>query len=469
MLNKSILASLFPYLQGEDRARQVLSSTQSRAIPQGIAPVADGMQTPVQTPVQANVDPLGTVADLTSRQPEILTLGGTQEVPFHQGMQSDTAQYGQVRPIQQMQVQQLQQLLPSPQTIMAPMTPAIPVSGNARGGSGSYYGPPEMPNATPEQQAQAALDFWQKEREHPTNRDKGWKGLIKEIAENFLYGMGQTQPGMSWRDALVLGGTGAAGGFFNKGWNEQRRAEQEIPIAQQRLQTAMQQTAQNAQIENMRADNEYKQASLAERRADREARVHTARLNEVGRQLRALPYIDVNDPKFKDILKSAGDLDLPVTSRDAKKKVDLKQDQRSGEWTVILTDPVTGKQDTRPVMKDGKPFASTPEVVMQGEYVLSRQNDQQAFTASENEKKRQFDASENQKDRAYRSAMEAGKVQARLAFKQLEQAMGTQAAIAKARQEFIDKYRKQYNDAYPSEAAINQYLSTVQGIGDDDQ
>ena len=112
-------------------------------------------------------------------------------------------------------------------------------------------------------------------------------------------------------------------------------------------------------------------------------------MTQVAGMFKSLNAYDPADPKFAEITKALGDVDLPITPKDAKKKIDLKQDQRTGEWTTILTDPVTGKQEVRSVMKDGKVFASTPEVVMAGELGLTKQQDQQRFTADQNERDRQ--------------------------------------------------------------------------------
>lgn len=116
------------------------------------------------------------------------------------------------------------------------------------------FGQPNIdPNASQMEQAQKMLDYWNGVRDNPVNQDKGWKGLIKELAENFAFGLSKAQPGMNVAQALSLGATGAGAGFFNKGWNEQRRAEQEIPIAQERLDNATNQQAKEAQIVNAEA------------------------------------------------------------------------------------------------------------------------------------------------------------------------------------------------------------------------
>lgn len=156
----------------------------------------------------------------------------------------------------------------------------------------------------------------------------------------------------------------------------------------------------DAQIRNYDEDNR-RQAQAAEELSDWRksetnrkidatvSRERTARMNAVAGMFKNIPSYDPADPKFKELTNALGDVGLPLTPKDAKKHVQLIQDQRSGLWTLTLTDPISGKQEVRNVEKDGKPFASTPTVVMQGEYGMLKQNDQQDFTAQENAKNRE--------------------------------------------------------------------------------
>lgn len=151
-----------------------------------------------------------------------------------------------------------------------------------------------------------------------------------------------------------------------------------------------------ARTANVYADNTYQNERLAEMREDRKRKVEdrksrerTNRMTQVAGMFKNIPEFIPGDPRYADIEKALGDVDLPITPKDAKKKVDLKQDQRTGEWTVVLTNPLDGKQEVRSVMKDGQPFKSTPTVVMQGEYGMLRQNDQQTFTAQQNQLSRE--------------------------------------------------------------------------------
>jgi len=164
---------------------------------------------------------------------------------------------------------------------------------------------------------------------------------------------------------------------------QQRRAEKEA-----QAQAKMQRDLGNARIQDYKDDAENKRLETARKANDTVVRERTNRMNVVSRMLKDLPEFIPGDPKFKDIEEALGDVGLPITQKDAKKKVDLKQDQRTGEWTVILTNPVTSQQEVRNVIKDGKTLTTTPTVVMQGELGLIKQNDQQTYQAGENAKNR---------------------------------------------------------------------------------
>jgi len=75
---------------------------------------------------------------------------------------------------------------------------------------------------------------------NPRNEDRGVKGFIRELLQNFAFGLSHAQgvPGISVPQALMLGGVGAAGGMANRSWNEQRMAEGQIPQAMQAVKMA---------------------------------------------------------------------------------------------------------------------------------------------------------------------------------------------------------------------------------------
>lgn len=142
--------------------------------------------------------------------------------------------------------------------------------------------------------------------------------------------------------------------------------------------------------ENNKQRRELEREDMNRKVGDRVSREKTSRMNAVAGMFKNLPAYDPNDPRFAEITEALGDVNLPITPKDAKKNVKLIQDQRSGAWATILTDPITGKQETRAVLdKDGKEqFKSTPTVVMQGEYGMLKQDDQQKFTGEQNEQSR---------------------------------------------------------------------------------
>lgn len=78
------------------------------------------------------------------------------------------------------------------------------------------------------------------------------------------------------------------------------------------------------------------------------------------------------------------------------------------------------------MMKDGQPYKSTPTVVMQGEYGILRQNDQQEFQATENEKNRRQAAT------LARERMQIQRDNLALAQRRLDEAIKNNDAKAKA-------------------------------------
>lgn len=277
-----------------------------------------------------------------------------------------------------------------------------------------------------------------------------------------LLGLGQ---GMSGGRGLAGGlagaATGAVGAGFFPSFDRKMRApyelaqvEQEIAGLEQGRASDQKYRAGEAAMENTRIDNEYNRERLGimkgetERKlGDRVSRERTSRMNAVAGMFKNLPAFDPESKEYAEMTKALGDVNLPITKKDSKKKIDLKQDQRTGQWTTVLTDPLTGKQETRDVMKNGKPFTSTPTVVMQGEYGLLRQNDQQEFQGGQNDANRR---------------MEAAKVQAQLAFKNLETAQGRVKALQTERSKYIAAYQKE-NGTVPTEDQINEYLAAVIG------
>ena len=102
---------------------------------------------------------------------------------------------------------------------------------------------------------------------NPQNEDKGVRGLLKEIAQNFLYSMamagqmGGNNP--DWKQVLLGGGMGAGFGMLNRTWNEQRDAERRIPGLQNQVKqenderdAEINRNYKIVQTQNIGADNE---------------------------------------------------------------------------------------------------------------------------------------------------------------------------------------------------------------------
>lgn len=270
----------------------------------------------------------------------------------------------------------------------------------------------QMPEITPE----AAFA----ELGDPNRYKKGGKGRNEKwsIAEKIFSALA------GWAQHGLAGGVAAATdrNYFNK-IGDANKAQRLLPVIEQRQKQSVldrQNKLTDAQIRNYDSDNVYQGERLDEFRLDRKrkegdtiARQETARMNAVAGMFKNLPSYDPADPKFKELTAALGDVNLPITPKDAKKKVELKQDQRYGTWEAVVTD-TNGKIEHRPVLKaDGSQLKTTPTVVMQGEYGMLKQNDQQAFTGAENEKQRAFTAQQN-----------AIKAQMQAAIKEYDAAVG---------------------------------------------
>lgn len=234
---------------------------------------------------------------------------------------------------------QLQQLAPQMQ---AP-TGIEPMAGYQPTSSIRPADPKAIARNVPPEDAQGALKYWNDMYNNPVNQDKGWKGLVRELAENFLHGMSKAQPGMSMTDALALGATGAGAGFFNKGWNEQRRAEQEIPRAQQRVEFENQQQTREAQIANQQNQivNRDRQTAL-----DMEEGIQK-RLSAEQNQLIGI-WKDVDDfdpeanPQHKQIADQAAQMGVVLP---AKRKGERFSTQIAPDGRIVITNTATGQYE----------------------------------------------------------------------------------------------------------------------------
>jgi hypothetical protein len=268
----------------------------------------------------------------------------------------------------------------------------------------------QMPEITPEA-AFAELGDPNRYKKGGKGRNQKWS-TFEKIASALA----------GWAQHGLAGGVAAATdrNYFNK-IGDANKAQRLLPVIEQRQKEATltrQNRMTDAQIRNLDADNVYQNERLGEFKADRLrkegdtlSRAATARMNAVTKILAGLPSYKADDPAIREAL---GEFKLPITDKDAKKNVRTVQDQRTGAWSAVLTDPITGKSESRAVLgKDGKPLITTPTVVMQGEYGMLKQNDQQAFTGAENEKQRAFTAQQN-----------AIKAQMQAAIKEYDAAVG---------------------------------------------
>jgi hypothetical protein len=425
-----ILKKLVP--QGQEQgssALPVIGPTPTN--PVNPAPVAQ-FPSPVTTPgFNPNAGPI----------PGIETLGGYQP--------TEPAQLPQITP-------------PAPASSETGPTAALPVIGpDVTTRERVVAEPPPITRPlTPEQKLAAldAKDYSIQKDENGNvihrgkNRDKKWS-----LADKILSAVA------GWATGGLAGGikAGTDRNYFEK-MGDQFQRERILPqIAAKQQIGKYESDVADAQKrrENIDVDNQYQKERLNEfgkdrerKEGDRASRERTTRMNAVAGMFKNIPAFDPADPKFAEMKQALGDVNLPVTPKDAKKKVDLKQDQRTGAWTVILTNPTNGEQEVRSVLKDGKPFTSTPTVVMQGEYGMLKQDDAQGFQAQEAQKKRDFEAN-----------MESAKLQARAAFKNLETAQGRLKALETERAKFIAAYRKETGGQMPTDQQVNEYLNAVGG------
>ncbi len=101
---------------------------------------------------------------------------------------------------------------------------------------------------------------------------------------------------------------------------------------------------------------------------------------------KAIPAYNPNDPRFQELTKALGDVNLPLTPKDAKKNVKQVQDSETGAWTLILTNPVDGSQEVRPITsKDGKQLVTTPSIQVSTAAAAERQGKQIGANAAQQE------------------------------------------------------------------------------------
>lgn len=209
------------------------------------------------------------------------------------------------------------------------------------------------------------------EFDNPVNKDKGWKGWLKEFAQNFAAGINNTNPNANLWEKLGAGLGGGGVGAADRTQNERRQAGMQIPIIRDRIANQQQRDYRTAQTANLYEDNrrqneqyqrneEWRTAKLNEGREERLSREQNTKMRTVKQMLDKIESYDPSDPRMSEITKALGEVGLPIAAKDAKKKVQLIQDADTGAWTVTLTDPVTGRQEVRPMVSgDGKQLSTT--------------------------------------------------------------------------------------------------------------
>lgn len=124
----------------------------------------------------------------------------------------------------------------------------------------------ELPYPNPTsmyEQTQNALAKGTYDAQNPVNRDKGFKGALKEALQNFAFGLSHAQPGMGFWESMALGGTGLGAGLVDRSSNERREAMRNLPMLQQNAKIASDEQMRQKQMENMDADNVARDAAAA--------------------------------------------------------------------------------------------------------------------------------------------------------------------------------------------------------------
>jgi hypothetical protein len=222
---------------------------------------------------------------------------------------------------------------------------------------------------------------------------------MKDILRESLYNFGQewrANAGMPGDQRLAAAGGAALGGGlaggFNPTLNEQRDRLRDIGWERARLGDLQNSALRTAQTQNIYSDNarldqqardlsDYRQGTIKERDLNRQSRDANVKMRMAEQMWKTIPSYDPNDPKFAQLTKMLGDVQLPLTPKDAKKNVKQVQDAETGAWSLILTDPITGQQEVRPVTdKSGNQLVTTSTAKVAADAAAGRQESQQTFT-----------------------------------------------------------------------------------------
>lgn len=178
--------------------------------------------------------------------------------------------------------------------------------------------------------------------DRPENQDKGWKGWLKELAQNFAAGLGNADPNANLWEKLGAGIGGGTVGAIDRTTNEKRMAGMKIPVIRDRINQRQQMERNDAQTANIYADNEQKR-----RDADELKNYRTGQLDEKGntrRQQAVLAFhrskqYNKSNPSNRKAAELAGldpdsipeyDLSNPVSKK--INGLDYQWDRQKGEW-----------------------------------------------------------------------------------------------------------------------------------------
>lgn len=183
----------------------------------------------------------------------------------------------------------------------------------------------------------------QAERDYvnPVDKNKGFKSRLKEIAQNFLAGLGNApQDGNLW-SMLGAGIGGAGAGAIDRTANERRAAAFQIPVLRDRIAARQQRDARDtdlqykkAAIDNMNEDNARQQDELDRKReADANKNAYYQGLLRDKRRGRELQDYQIKDLRnYREFLISNGVRSTDARIRQIEEKLkDADLDRESRE------------------------------------------------------------------------------------------------------------------------------------------
>jgi len=174
----------------------------------------------------------------------------------------------------------------------------------------------------------------QDEFDNPVNKDKGWKGWLKEFAQNFAAGINNTNPNANLFEKLGAGLGGGGVGAADRTQNERRQAGMQIPIIRDRIANQQQMEYRKAQTANIYKDNETQQLEL-ERKREKDANTNAYYMGLLedkkrGRELQTWQIDDLKEYRKFLISNGTRGTDARIRQIDAKLE-DADLDRKSRE------------------------------------------------------------------------------------------------------------------------------------------